>query len=124
MSHRPSNWNGVPVRHDAKVEELERELQVSGTRAWAAFTVLSRRPDPRALETLRRCIASSDWRFHRSALGAPVHHPMARAREHLFLQGLHDESVNVVRAACRAVAVYRLGLARAHDRVIGIHDDP
>jgi HEAT repeat protein len=108
----------VPILWDASVAHLCRVVNTPGPEAWAACIALGCKPEEAAFQALERSAVTDDWRYRRIAVEAMAAHPLAGARDHVFIESLDDPSPYVVGSACVAVGHYRLTAAR--ERLVGL----
>jgi HEAT repeat protein len=117
-SFKPQLWNGVPIPYDGSVADLRAMAAEPGPKAWAAIRALAETPDAEALAALVQLARSPDPHLRRSAIEAIGLHPSGRTASKAVWQALHDRDGFTVRTAAEAAA--RLGLGRAHERVVSL----
>jgi len=118
---RPFPEPPFPDPYDVAVGELRRTLELRGGPAWVASEALGSKASPEAFVVLSVAATDLDSQVRLEAIRALGRHTLGRQAAQIIIGALSDSSPAVVRTAC--VAVARLDLEQAHDRVARLLGD-
>ncbi|GAB4323262.1 MAG: hypothetical protein Kow0059_18560 [Candidatus Sumerlaeia bacterium] len=105
---RPATLNGVPVPHDAPLEELLEQMRAEAPACGPAFIALGCRSDPQAFFALLEATKEQDWQKRRLAAAALRFHPMGKRALPALELLVTDEVPQVACTACETMG--ELGL--------------
>jgi len=103
--NKPSKINGVPIPHDASLEELLEQIKAPAPDCAPAYIALGCRSEPSALYSLLEATKNEDWHVRRVAAAALRYCPLGRRALPALELLLSDDQNEVIRTTCETMGV-------------------